>query len=553
VKWDRDARPHLRIALAVFAVAALYRFNGLGGTLGGFDGDHFLYYVRARQVVHGERTLRDFVDAGLQGAWPALTYELPALFQRWGGETLLSEAVLAVGAIAASLALLFLAAARLAGTWRALVVTTVTLLLGAKLYAYPKLLVFSVAVVLLVRYARRPTVGHVVLFALWSAIAFLFRHDFLVYLAPALAVLVVALGWSAWRETGKRLLVYGGVVMLLLAGPLFSIGHYVGLGPYVRASLALSQSEALRTDISWPRFVPAGGVREFFSKEENAEAWLYYLCLAIPVLALLRLRSAPAPANVSVSQARAVILSLVVLALLLNWFFLRGNLGARFGDLGAPIAVLAAWVMTTGTGARRHVRVITRVITAMLVAATVLAADTVGSVTHELDTTGFSDSIWKIGRRVVAVTTELGSMPPPPVGDPSAGIPALAEYLRACTRPQDRVLLVASAPQDLAMATRAFAAGHPTFTPGFYTSPEEQQQMLRRLRSQSVPVVVTARETTYLEDVAPEFPLIHDYVTTFYEPVGELEGLAGDAMRILVRRGHSTTGVYGATGLPCFD
>ena len=72
------------------------------GSLSGFDGDHFIYFLGATSVARGERPLRDFVDAGFQGAWPALTCELSALAQWLGGETLLSEAVLCVGAIALS-------------------------------------------------------------------------------------------------------------------------------------------------------------------------------------------------------------------------------------------------------------------------------------------------------------------------------------------------------------------------------------------------------------------------------------------------------------------
>ena len=72
----------LALALGVFAFSFLYRFNAMGGALGGFDTDHFQFHLGAKAVSHGERTLRDFADAGLQGAWPALTYELPALAQR---------------------------------------------------------------------------------------------------------------------------------------------------------------------------------------------------------------------------------------------------------------------------------------------------------------------------------------------------------------------------------------------------------------------------------------------------------------------------------------
>ena len=55
-------------------IAFVFRFNTLGGALGGFDNDHFIYLIRTDMLLAGEQPLRDFVDAELRGAWPALTY-----------------------------------------------------------------------------------------------------------------------------------------------------------------------------------------------------------------------------------------------------------------------------------------------------------------------------------------------------------------------------------------------------------------------------------------------------------------------------------------------
>jgi hypothetical protein len=548
-----DARRIRVLTATVFAFAFIYRFNALGGTLAGFDDDHFLYYLRARAVADGERPLRDFVDAGLQGAWPALSYELPALFQKWGGQTLLADAVLSVGAIALSVAIVFRLAARLTSVWPALLAALLTLFASAKLYAYPKLLTFAVAALLLGRYVREPTRANVALLAVWSAVAFLFRHDFLVYLAPAV-VAAVALGTGRWRVTATQIALFGGIIVLLLVGPAYSVQRYVGLARYVETGRAISQREAERTDIEWPRFVrtPGGGVVAFFRDERNAVAWLYYLCFAIPAAAVgrevwihTRLGSDP-------ERKVALVVALGITGALLNWFFLRGNLPARFGDLGAPIAILGALLLAGrpgGAGRRRHA---VRAAAVAILLPTVLAVDTIGSVRRELATTGFTEDPVKLVEKAYAVITELNALPPAPIGDPAGGVPELSEYLRACTAPGDRVLTIASAPSIAAMASRSFAGGHPTFTPGFYTSIEDQQLALQRLRGQSVPVVVTAREATYLEDLAPEFPLIHEYVVASYESVGELPATGRETMRVLVKRGVSGVRVYGTTGLPCF-
>ena len=81
-------------------MAFVYRFNTLGGALGGFDNDHFIYLIRTDMLLAGEQPLRDFVDAELRGAWPALTYAVSAWAQQIGGRTLLPEAFLTVGALA---------------------------------------------------------------------------------------------------------------------------------------------------------------------------------------------------------------------------------------------------------------------------------------------------------------------------------------------------------------------------------------------------------------------------------------------------------------------
>jgi len=537
------------LAVIVFVLVFLYRFNGLGGALGGFDGDHFIYYLGARQVAHGERPLRDFSDAGLQGAWPALTYELPAVAQKIGGETLLPEAVFVVGAVAIALTVLFVTAARLAGPLPAFVVTIATLFTATKLYGYSKLVVFAVAAALFLHYVRRPTRSALVWLAVWSAVAFLFRHDFLVYLAPA-AVALIALGSGSWRQGIARVCLYGALVTVLVAGPLYTIEHFVGLRSYVESNWAISVSERARTNLPWPQLTPAASVGDFIANEKNAAAWLYYICLSIPPIAVLALLWSSYPRDLDARQRRAIVISLAVLAFMLNRYLLRGNLGARIGDLGAPVALLAAWLAATFRDAPLAGKVLGRTVTALVLVTAFVAISTIGSVWHELDTTGFRDSIKKVVRRVGAVSSQLRALPPP-AGTVSPDGPTVADYIHACTSPSQRVLVVADAPEILAMAARSPAAGHMTFRSGFYTLDHDQRLMLERLRAQDVPVVVTDQERNYRENFASQFTLIDDFIMKHYELVGELPALAGDPVRIFVRRDHTVTSHYGSTAFPC--
>ena len=522
----------------------------MGGALGGFDGDHFMYHLGAKAVAHGERTLRDFADAGLRGAWPALTYELPGLAQRWGGEGLLSEAVFVIGMLALSLVVLFVTAAGLTGSFSALVVTVLTLFASTRLYGYPQVLVFSVAVALLLRYARQPAERRVLLLAIWSAIAFLFRHDFLAYLAPSATVLMVALG--PLRQVVRHLLMYGAVLTLLLAGPLYSVHRYVGLDSYFESGLELTASEGARTDAGWPRFESTGAdILAFVQDEENAEALLFYLAFAVPWLALLALLGSPHSAGLDARQTRAVIASLVVLAFLLHWFLLRSNLAARLGDLGAPVAILAAWLSVRWRGASLSTRLAVWTVTAPILVVTVLALSTTGGVWQELDTTGLRDSVQKVGRRIFTVTTDLGALPPED-GAPLDPEPNAAEYIRLCTNAGDRVLLMTDSPEILAIGGRMFAAGQPTFRSGFYTLDRDQRLMLQRLAAEDVPVVLTDQEESYADNYASQFTLVHEHISSEYAFAGELPALTGDPLRILTRRGRASDATYRSTSVPCF-
>jgi hypothetical protein len=365
--------------------------------------------------------------------------------------------------------------------------------------------------------------------------------------------IVMLLGTSRWRDAFDRLAVYAATVAVLLIGPLYSIHHYVGIGSYLATAQALVAQEANRTTFRWPRFGPAsGGLGSFLSDEANAIAFLYDLSVVIPIVALVALVGSPRAKGLDASQTRAFIAGLAVLALLLDRFFLRNNLGARFGDLGAPVAILAAWLWWRLASESRIWRAVPWSVAAVVLMSTMQALDATGSVRRELDTTGLSDSVKKIGRRLVAVTTELKALPP------SGAVPAdpepnAAEYLRMCTATTDRVLVVADSPEILAVAGRSFAGGHPTFRPGFYTLASDQRRTLDRLSHESVPVVFLDQEQSYSSHFVPQFRLIHEHVMTSYERKGELPAPAGPPIQVFTKRGRAASGQYRTTGLPCFS
>ena len=91
------------IAFLLFALTILYRFNTMGGPLGGFENDEFVTLSMAHQVTLGEQPMRDFVERGVP-----LTVALSVGALRAFGPTLFAEAILTSTLLGLSAALLFL-------------------------------------------------------------------------------------------------------------------------------------------------------------------------------------------------------------------------------------------------------------------------------------------------------------------------------------------------------------------------------------------------------------------------------------------------------------
>jgi hypothetical protein len=311
----------------------------------------------------------------------------------------------------------------------------------------------------------------------------------------------------------------------------------------------MSQRERERTTFRRPQVVNAGGgLVRLLSTEENAVACVFYAAWLVPLAALLSLRRLQAP-GFEPHRFRAMVISLAALALVLDYSFLRGNIGARLGDLGAPLAVLAAILMARRLKERPVGAAMRYAAAGVVLLATTVSVWAVGSVTHELDTTGLSDSWGKVQRRFVAAQRTLRALPGQ--GPDATRIPAAAAYLRACTRPVDRVMVAASEAATIVMSERRFAGGHSTFTQGFYGSADDQRETIERLRAQSVPIVIAEEGDLYDRNFAVSFPAIYAYLQQHYRTVGHV-GAGEERRQVLVHQSMQATATDPATGLPCF-
>ena len=528
------------VAILLFGWVFLYRFNTLGGAFGGFDNDHFLYFALAKQVQAGEQPLRDFQDA-MHGAWPSLTYELSAAAQRIFGDNLRSEAWLTVGGVALGAAVAFVAGSLVAPWPWALAMALLSALAAPKLYGYPKVLITAVAALLIVGCRGLPTWRRVALMSAWTAAAFLFRHDYAVYCAVGFVALIALSGNGAWRDRIGRVAAYGVITLVLLAPSFWWIQRYRGLTEYVRNAREMSANEYERTRIVWPYFALGGSPSATFENEENNEAWMYYLFLSVPVVvAGITLRRRMRGGAHEDPQAAALV-ALSLMSAVVWHFFLRGNLGARFGEMAPLVAVLGAYLLSIATAG--YSRWALRAAAAAILAVTVACIWQLASVSGELRTARLLEP-FDVVARVRQASRDLAEMPQSLRQSEGNDRAQAADYLHRCTRPADRVIAVGYYPDVPALSGRLFAGGRVTFVVGYYADPRYAQETIARLDSQSVPIVLGGE---LLDD--PRLGL-SDYFHSRYDEVGSVAINQG-SLRVLVRRGSVGT-PSGPNGLPCF-
>jgi hypothetical protein len=538
----------IAVALLIAAVSFAYRFNTLGGTLGGFDNDEFAHLLRTEVLLKGELPLRDFADAELRGAWPQLSYMVPAWAQQAWGRTLLAEGYLTAGALALAYAVVFLVALDVSriGWLAALLAAVFAVLTTPKLYNYPKVLALALGAAAIRLALRNLSPVRLAIAAAITAMAALFRHDYGAYLALAMTIGIVAHDAGEWRVAAKHAGMFLACTAVFLLPGLVWVQTYQGLVPYLMTSLHTSGIESSRTTLRFPVIdvsMPFG--------ETSLVAFTYYAFWLAPVVALVML-AIRARAGRATPVERGTVAALVALALAVNVFFLRSNLAARFGDAVVPVAILAAWMAGTSSDrASRPARIVGWAApAALLVALTVSAYFYVGART-DLVNSGVTTSLAETRVHFHEAQALLRQQPPASWADDEGdGRLRAARYLAECTGPDDRVLVAAYAPEVMVFAHRAFAGGQPTVSLGLYVSDVEQKRTLARLQEQSVPVVLVTKD--YEDTFAGDYPLLARHLADRYREAGVISASDGGGFRVLVETNRPPRGSDPVSGLPCF-
>lgn len=541
------------LSVALFVFVWTLRFNTLGGALGGFDDDHFVPFGYAKQVQAGDQPLRDFAGIGLQGVWPSLTFELSAMAQTWLGNQLRSEALLTVTGIATAAVLTFLAAVHIAPIWIAMSAAMLGAFLGTRLYNYPKVLVLGAAVLVIARYAQRASLAGVAALAVVTVVGFLFRHDFAIYVGiGSIAVMIAAAGSirTALAQVGR----YTVIVVVLLTPSLIVVQRYAGLRSYLQDSLISVNEESARTERRELSFVASSGDGRrlnpwnFFDEEPNAVKWLFYVSWVLPLVAVV-IAVRPSP---QWRQWRPALVALALMAFVLIPAFLRGNTAARFGDMAPVTAVLfaasLAWVFREDASRRALVGGGSAAV--VLMAATVQSVWAIGGVTNDLDVSGWSHSPAAIVSQSSRRWAELQQLPRAYwAGTPESPSIAAVQYLHACTRPSDRVLVISYQPELLPLADRRFAGGRASVIPGLVTDDDHQRQLIRFWERQSVPIVLVEPA----EEHAFEIPILYKHLIERYVDSGPLPVNGGTVLHVYAERSRQPSGAFGPSALPCFQ
>ncbi len=255
----RHRLPISPFTLLVIVGTLLFRFLSLTS----IENDHFVHLARAHQMRLGAWPIRDFVDPGQPLAY-ATSWLVAAVF----GPSLLTEVVWCCAALALAAGLTCALARRVTGSVAiGLAAATLQVMAAPRLYNYPKLLVYVVALALAYAWATRPAARRLVALGAWTAVAFLFRHDHGVFVGLSCGVLLLA--HTAGKPPGttvRALALYGGAIVLTLLPWAVYVQASTGLAEYLRSAINFSRVEARRAAPEWPR-VKVGSAGPLFDAE----------------------------------------------------------------------------------------------------------------------------------------------------------------------------------------------------------------------------------------------------------------------------------------------
>lgn len=503
--------------------------------------DHFGRISPARQIaIYGDLPFRDYFDPGY-----FLTELSSAGLMYLLGDNLLGEGLLTSVFIASGTVVVFLLALRLTGSIAiSLTASILALLMFPRAYDYDKVLFYPLGLLLCWRYVESPRLPRLWPFASGMVAAALFRYDNGVYLTAGMVVALAVVHAGEWRLLRGRLLHLVLAAGCLALPFLLFIQYQGGLVDAIDQIVTYARREAARTQVPTQLFVFDAPWNRAIAA--NADSLLSYLVRLLPLAAVAWLALDVRAGRTSRERA-AWLASLITVCVCLNVFILRDPVGARFGGMAGPAAVLAAWIAhRTWREGRRPLRLPQAIVVLVTVVATLSVSASAG----------WSDrlraDILEPGH-VVRTLRELSTPPSRPGGMSNGAISGLVRYLRECTAPTDRVLATWFVPDLYYFAQRGFAARTVALFGGHWSEPRFERRIVETLSTQSVPVVITLTGDELFEK---SYPNIAAHLREHFELAGTSSlgdsDVGRDGYSIWVERDRRPLRTYTDTSLPCF-
>jgi hypothetical protein len=240
----QTASTRRRSLLAASIVVALLAFGYRCTSLNGFSNDHFVHLARAQAMLAGDLPIRDYTEEGVP-----LTVLLSAGAQLVFGQSLFAELVLVVTSLSVAAGVTCWLASRVTGSLLlGMGAALLQVLVYPRLYSHPKILLYSVFLLIAWWYLTAPGRRRLGVLALWTAVSFLIRHDHGVYIGLGAAAVIAVAHWrDGIAPIARRGVEYGILTVLWLTPYLAYVQYQRGLVDYFRTGLAISGSEASRT------------------------------------------------------------------------------------------------------------------------------------------------------------------------------------------------------------------------------------------------------------------------------------------------------------------
>lgn len=549
-----------RTIAAALVLAGLTLFFSL--SVYSFSDDHFGRISPARQILrYGELPFRDFFDPGY-----IMTEAASAAGQWVFGDNLLGEMLLTSSFVAGGAAAIFILVARATGSLGAGCVTAIIAVLAFRRpYDYDKFLFYPLGLLTAWRYAERRRPRDLVVTAVVAAIAGMFRYDngLFVVVGAVCAIAATHLGESA--QLARRLGLFIAVCVVSAVPYLLFLQTHGGIGEAVDQTATYARREGLRTLIgTLPRGAFDDLRLERLPPPQGPESWRRQLRRRIPIVGNPSISWSAAGASVAVYYLivalsiggiigalgrvtrveRAQVLSAVSMTLLAVVFVLRAPVIARIGGVIGPPAVLGAWMWYRSARSPRAGSIGWRAARALVVVCVL--------VTMMVATEWRSNVslIWRNGN----LLTRLADSTMTPASTallPKPRLTGLVEYLRRCTRPDDRVFAAWFVPELYFFSGRAFAGGMVATFGDHWSEPVHQRRIVEKMQTESVPIFLV-REGD--ESFSRGYPIVWEYFSAHYRAVGSSAFGASDGgnYTVFTQTDRTPTGTDPATAMPCF-